>query len=72
MQNKVKWRREDDTNQSVPYMFEEVKPNHWCWVRYTSSKVHDKNEKGSSFSKGYLSFLKALKCGYTVEYPDQV
>lgn len=70
MQNKVKWRREDDTKQAVPYMFEEVKPNHWCWVRYTSSKVHDK-DRGSSFSKGYLSFLKAIKCGYIVDPIDQ-
>lgn len=71
MQCKVKWQREEGTNQAVPYMFEEIKPNHWAWVRYTCSKMHEK-DKGSSHSKGYLSFLKAIKCGYIVEYPSQI
>jgi hypothetical protein len=64
MTNKVKWQRVD--GQAIPFMFEEIN-GRWLWVKYQSSKVYVP-DRGHSFSKGYLSFLNALKQGYVVEY----
>lgn len=61
MNNKVKWERID--SELIPMMFEEIKSNQWGWVKYSCSKCYVP-DRGSSFSKGYLSFLKALKMGY--------
>lgn len=68
MVNKVKWKREE-SGSAIPYMFEEIKSNHWGWIKYTNSKVHVP-DKGNAFSRGYLSFLNALKVGYVVEHLD--
>lgn len=60
--SKVMWKRVD--GELIPLMFEEVN-GRWLWVGYRSSKAFVP-DKGDSFSKGYLSFLKALKMGYEV------
>lgn len=76
---KVTWRREYPSNTAVPYMYEMIGKNIntetnepvdlWGWRRYTCSNcyVPDKGSGDENFSKGYLSFLRALKLGYTVE-----
>lgn len=63
MKNKVEWRKESSNDTAIPYMFEEVKRGHWGWVKYTASKCYV-SDKQDCYSKGYLSFLKALKLGY--------
>lgn len=63
MQNKVRWQRQEN-GTAIPYVFE-CTNNHWCWKPYTSSKVYTP-DKGN-FSKGYLTFLNALKLNYIVE-----
>lgn len=63
--SKVMWKRIN--GELIPLMFEEVN-GRWLWVGYRSSKafVPDKGD----MSKGYLSFLKALKMGYEVVKPS--
>ena len=63
--NKVKWHRVD--GQNTVLMFEEHN-GRWLWVSYKTSRVFVPDSQ--NFSKGYLSFLNAIKKGYEVVYPN--
>lgn len=60
--NKIQWKRESN-GSSVPYVFELVN-NQYMWRRYNLSKIYVPDTP--NFSKGYLTFLKALKLNYEV------
>lgn len=63
MENKVRWQREDG-GAAVPYMFEQLKSGAWKWVRYTNSRM---SQPDKGMSKGYASWLYAIKAGYIVD-----
>lgn len=59
MDNKVRWQREQN-GTAVPYMYENNK-----WVRYNQSRAYVPDFQYSS--KGYASFVNALKLKYETE-----
>lgn len=64
--NKIKWQRDGDSQTKVPFLYEEVNGIP-MWRRYNASNMAQKMDEGKNFSKGYLTFLAALKAGYVME-----